>query len=200
MDNNNMNNQNGNKLSTGAIAAIAMVIIAALGTLGYVTSTQNASKKAKDDAIAMVKKNEDTATKKQEADTMMKKDNSSMSSANSSSSSTMNMDMSKAGIFTTYAPDALTKTEGHKNVIFFSAPWCPTCQATNKDIQANLNNINPKLHILSADFDTSVELRQKYGVTMQHTFVEIDASGNLIKKIGGLATVKDINNFAFPII
>jgi thiol-disulfide isomerase/thioredoxin len=194
MDNNNMENKSGNKLSAGAITAIAIGIIAALGGLGYVQSSQNSAQKAKDESAAMVKKTEDAAMmKKQEAEAMMKKESSS-------SSSTMvkegEMSMAKAGIFATYAPDALTKTEGHRNVLFFSAPWCPTCQATNKDIQANLDKIDPKIHILSVDYDTSTELKAKYGVTMQHTFVIVDGAGNLIRKTNGLPTVTAINAYA----
>jgi thiol-disulfide isomerase/thioredoxin len=185
MDNNNMENKSGNKLSAGAITAIAIGIIAALGGLGYVQSSQNSAQKAKDESAAMMKK--------QEAEAMMKKESSS-------SSSTMvkegEMSMAKAGIFATYAPDALTKTEGHRNVLFFSAPWCPTCQATNKDIQANLDKIDPKIHILSVDYDTSTELKAKYGVTMQHTFVIVDGAGNLIRKTNGLPTVTAINAYA----
>jgi thiol-disulfide isomerase/thioredoxin len=149
--------------------------------------------KKTEDAAMMKKKETEAMMKKTEGDAMMKKEEGAAMSKPAE-----NMTMSKAGVFTTYSPDALTKTEGHKNVIFFSATWCPTCQATNKDIQANLDKIDPKLHILSADFDGSTELKAKYGVTMQHTFVEVDGSGNLIKKTNGLATVAAINSYAFP--
>jgi thiol-disulfide isomerase/thioredoxin len=194
---------NTNKLNAGTITAIIIGLVVALGGIGFLVNGQNAQK-AKDEASAMMKKTEDAAMmKKKETEAMMKKEGDAMTkNADGSMVKTdgaMTKDtMSKAGIFTTYAPDALTKTEGHKNIIFFSATWCPTCQATNKDIQANLGNIDPKLHILSADYDTSTELKAKYGVTMQHTFVEVDGSGNLIKKTNGLATVAAINAYAFP--
>jgi thiol-disulfide isomerase/thioredoxin len=199
MDNNNMVT-NKSRLNAGTITAIAIAIIAALGGIGYVQSTQNTAQKAKDESNAMMKKTEDAAMmKKQEAEAMMKKTEDAAMIKNPDG--TMKKEdeamMTKAGIFTTYAPDALTKTEGHKNVIFFSAPWCPSCQATNKDIQANLDKIDPKLHILSADYDTSTQLKQKYGVTMQHTFVVVDGAGNLISKTSGLSTVDAINTFAF---
>jgi thioredoxin 1 len=201
MDNNNMET-NKPKLSAGAITAIAIGIIVALGGFGYIQSTQNTAQKAKDESNAMMKKTEDAAMmKKQEADAMMKKteDAAMMKNADGTMKKEGEAMMTKAGIFTTYAPDALTKTEGHKNIIFFSAPWCPTCQSTNKDIQANLDKINPKLHILSADYDTSTQLKTKYGVTMQHTFVIVDGAGNLVSKTSGLGTVEAINNYAFPL-
>jgi thiol-disulfide isomerase/thioredoxin len=196
MDNNNMET-NKPKLSAGAITAIAIGIITALAGLGYVQSSQNSAQKAKDEASAMIKKTEDAAmVKKQEAEAMLKKDSTTSSTSSSATVKEGEMSMSKAGIFATYAPDALTKTEGHRNVLFFSATWCPTCQATNKDIQANLDKIDSKIHILSVDYDTSTELKAKYGVTMQHTFVIVDGAGNLIRKTNGLSTVTAINAYA----
>jgi thioredoxin 1 len=201
MDNNNMET-NKSKLNVGTIAAIAIAVVAVLGGIGYVQSTQNTAQKAKDESNAMMKKTEDAAMmKKQEADAMMKKteDAAMMKKDDGATKMESSSAMSKAGIFTTYAPDALTKTEGHKNIIFFSATWCPTCQATNKDIQANLDKIDPKLHILTADYDTSTQLKQKYGVTMQHTFVVVDGDGNQISKTSGLPTLDAINSFTFKI-
>jgi thioredoxin 1 len=207
MDNNMMNKEDMNMSSSNTPKIIGGIVAAVilLGGIGYLVNGQNAAQKAKDEASAMMKKTEDAAMmkkkeaeammKKTEGDAMMKKEDGTMMKKEGEA---MTSDaMSKAGVFTTYAPDALTKTEGHKNVIFFSATWCPTCQATNKDIQANLGNIDPKLHILSADYDTSTELKAKYGVTMQHTFVVVDGNGNLIKKTNGLATVAAINTYAF---
>ena len=39
-------------------------------------------------------------------------------------------------------------------------------------------------------------LRQKYGVTYQHTFVKVDKDGNQIKKASGLADLNAISEFA----
>lgn len=36
--------------------------------------------------------------------------------------------------------------------------------------------------ILKVDYDTNQPLRQKYGVTLQTTFVEVDADGNELEK------------------
>lgn len=106
------------------------------------------------------------------------------------------MTMSDPGVYTTYSPSALTNIMNHKNVLYFTAPWCSFCQITNTDIQANLNKIDSRLHILAVDYDSNVELRTKYGVTSQHTFVVLDVAGNIIKKTNGLASVTAINSFA----
>jgi hypothetical protein len=45
---------------------------------------------------------------------------------------------------------------------------------------------------LKTDYDSNIDLRKKYGVTSQHTFVQIDSSGNLIKKWVWGRDVQDI--------
>lgn len=40
--------------------------------------------------------------------------------------------------------------------------------------------------ILRADYDKEDELKQKYGVTLQHTFVVVDEKGNFIEKWNAL--------------
>jgi hypothetical protein len=48
------------------------------------------------------------------------------------------------------------------------------------------------LTIVVVDFDTAMELRKLYGVTVQHTFVQIDASGEAITKWSGSTTIDEI--------
>ena len=98
--------------------------------------------------------------------------------------------MKSAGTYEPYAPSKLAMAnKDHKVVLFFRASWCPTCKALDTDIRAHLNSIPSSLTILDVDYDTSAELKKKYGVTMQHTMVEVDAQGNLIKKWIGSPTL-----------
>ena len=85
------------------------------------------------------------------------------------------------GTFEDYSPEKVAQ-EGDV-VLFFHASWCPTCRALEGDIEKN--EIPEGITILKVDFDTSTELRQKYGVTTQHTLVQVDAEGNLIQKWSG---------------
>jgi hypothetical protein len=39
--------------------------------------------------------------------------------------------------------------------------------------------------ILEVNYDTATDLKQKYGVTTQHTLVQIDANGTLVSKMSG---------------
>jgi thiol-disulfide isomerase/thioredoxin len=92
----------------------------------------------------------------------------------------------------TYKESNGTPVAGMKNLLFFHASWCPTCRAADANIKANLLSIPPGLTIHQVDYDTSTDLKKKYGVTYQHTFVQVDESGTMIKKWsgGGLDEIK----------
>lgn len=87
-----------------------------------------------------------------------------------------------AGSYEAYDASKLANANSGDVVLFFRAAWCPTCRALDADIRSKLGGIPADLTILDVDYDNSTELKQKYGVTYQHTFVQVDAQGNLIKK------------------
>ena len=67
-------------------------------------------------------------------------------------------------------------------VLFFAADWCPTCQEATTNLEADPPPIPAGLAIVRVDYDNSDELKQKYGVTTQHTFVQVDPDGNEVAK------------------
>ena len=77
-------------------------------------------------------------------------------------------------------------------VYYFAATWCPDCQATYKDFQANFTKIPMNLTVVFVNYDKSSELKKKYGITMQHTFVVVGPMGEKKKVWSGPATVSDI--------
>jgi len=77
-------------------------------------------------------------------------------------------------------------------VLFFNAEWCSTCKVARDNIQSDLAGIPSGLTIVVVDFDTASDLRQKYGVTLQHTFVQVDADGNELAKWSGSVTADEI--------
>lgn len=98
--------------------------------------------------------------------------------------------MTDTGTYETYAVEKIAMASStHKVVLFFHASWCPTCRAIDADIKSHLKDIPKDLTILNVDYDTSSALKMKYGVTTQHTFVEVDAQGVLIKKWRGSPTL-----------
>ena len=87
-----------------------------------------------------------------------------------------------AGSYSDYDASMLGKTEN--TVIFFHAPWCPSCRAADSGISGG--EVPEGLTILKADFDSETDLRKKYSVVGLHTFVQVDADGNEVKKwLGG---------------
>jgi hypothetical protein len=48
-----------------------------------------------------------------------------------------------------------------------------------------MQSIPAGITILKTDYDSETELKKKYGVTTQHTLVQVDKDGNLIKKWSG---------------
>ncbi|MDO8626109.1 MAG: thioredoxin family protein [Candidatus Magasanikbacteria bacterium] len=94
-----------------------------------------------------------------------------------------------AGLYEDYSPAKLTLANTGKVVLFFKASWCPSCRSLDLDILKNLNAIPKDVAILKIDYDSSDDLKKKYGVTYQHTFVQVDAQGQMITKWSGSPTL-----------
>lgn len=132
---------------------------------------------------AMMKKDpatEEAMMKKEPAtevagDTMMKKEPSSETAM-----------MPAKGVYVDYDPSKLANATEGPVVLFFHAPWCPTCKKANTNFMEG--SIPDGLTLLKTDYDSSTAMKQKYGVTYQHTFVQVDKDGNLIKKWSGSST------------
>jgi len=90
--------------------------------------------------------------------------------------------MKSAWVYTDYSEDTL-KNAKWNIVLFFAATWCPSCQSADKNLKAE--KIPEGLTVLKLDYDTNTELRKKYEVLSQHTFVQVDNKWNLIKKWSG---------------
>ncbi|MFM2381929.1 MAG: hypothetical protein RLZZ76_696 [Candidatus Parcubacteria bacterium] len=108
-------------------------------------------------------------------DAMMKKDEAAM--------------MMKKGSYEAYSASKLALAEKGDVVLFFKASWCPTCKALDADIKANAGSITEGVTILEVNYDTETALKQKYGVTSQHTLVQVDKDGKLISKWSGSPTL-----------
>ncbi len=93
-----------------------------------------------------------------------------------------------SGTYSNYDASLVGNTDD--TVLFFHASWCPSCSAADKGITSG--TVPEGLTILKTDYDSSTDLRKKYGVVAQHTFVQIDADGNEIKKWVGWNSVEDI--------
>ncbi len=75
--------------------------------------------------------------------------------------------------------DARAVAEKGPAVLFFSADWCPTCRAANQDIDVRLDDLGD-ITVIVVNYDMERELKRTYGITSQHTFVQIDPEGEAI--------------------
>lgn len=77
-------------------------------------------------------------------------------------------------------------------MLFFDASWCPTCQEAKGNLTSQ--SIPDGLTIVDVDYDSNTALRQEYGVTTQHTFVQIDSNGQQLVKFTGSSTADEIKS------
>ena len=109
------------------------------------------------------------------------------------SSATQNTDSSR-GNYVSYQnyEQEVEKYKDSRVVMFFNASWCSTCKIARDNFESSLDQIPSDLTIVVVDFDNSDDLRKKYGITVQHTFVQIDANGESLKKWSGSTTIDQI--------
>ena len=125
---------------------------------------------------AMMKQDTGGAVMKKD-EAMMKKDGAMMKHDDAM--------MAHNGSYIPYSADKLALAAKGPVVLFFRAGWCPICRGIDADIKAHLKDIPENVTILDVDYDNSTDLKVRYGVTYQHTFVQVDAQGTLIKKWSG---------------
>lgn len=102
----------------------------------------------------------------------------------SSESSTNNNDERVASRYVDYSKTALDSSTSKRRVLYFYATWCPTCKVANTDFQTNTDKIPEDVIVIRTNYNDSdtdqeeKDLARKYGITYQHTFVQIDGQGN----------------------
>jgi thioredoxin 1 len=131
----------------------------------------------------------DTATVPAAAsESAMAKDPSASAMAKDPSESAIAEDaaMAKEGAWidqAAYEADSAKFHEAGDVVLFFNASWCPTCKATVESLDAD--GVPAGLTVVSVDYDAATDLKKQYGVTVQHTFVQVDEQGNQLAKFSG---------------
>ncbi len=96
------------------------------------------------------------------------------------------------GSYTVYSESAVSSAlaAGKKVILFFHAPWCPTCKAADANFLKETAPVNTI--VFKTDYDSNVALKKKYGVTYQHTFVSLNTDGSLKKKMSGADTFAEL--------
>lgn len=83
--------------------------------------------------------------------------------------------------YAAYSAD-MKKFSGQRVVLFFAAKWCPACRAIDEALLADSSVVPSGVTFVKVDYDEHTELRKQHGVTVQHTFVEVDSAGDSVKK------------------
>ncbi len=184
---------------TSTIAAIIIGLIV-VGGIAYALSSGD-SAMMKEDNAAMMKGTDSvqgdaiTGAADTKGDAMvqegaMVKDGTMMEGDAMMKDETKDVDtIMKKGSYEAYSADKLARAETGDVVLFFRASWCPTCKALDSDIRAHLSAIPKGVTILDVNYDNSADLKKKYGVTYQHTFVQVRADGSMVTKWSGSPTL-----------
>ncbi len=100
------------------------------------------------------------------------------------------------GMYMPYEPTAFKEAANLHRVLFFHADWCSFCKAADSKLQSvSLPN---DVMVFKVDYDKANDLRTKYGVTQQHTFVLVDAQGNKLAQWIGLENAQADHFMAPP--
>jgi len=83
--------------------------------------------------------------------------------------------VASAGQYLEYQ-DGIPADATGQRVLFFHAPWCSQCRSIEKGIKAD--GVPNGLSIVKVDYDSNQDLRKKYRITQQTSFVKVDAQGN----------------------
>jgi thiol-disulfide isomerase/thioredoxin len=117
-------------------------------------------------------------------DSMMKDDSHSMMKDEA-------MMNENSGRYVEYTNAAFEAAASGKRVLFFYADWCPTCRPADADFTKNESKIPEGVAVIRVNYnDTSTDqdekdLAKQYGVTYQHTYVQIDENEAVVTKWNG---------------
>src|SRR3989338_2996280 len=170
-------------MDTTKVLIIGAVIIL-LGGIGWFAVSQNGVEDSMIKDEETTEKTDDAMMEKpSDADAMMK-DESAVADKGDT--------MASKGSYEVYSPEKLALAASGDVLLFFHAAWCPICRGIESEIKADMSTIPDGVHILKVDYDTAIALRQKYGVTVQHTFVQVDVSGNAVQKFSDASNLSQV--------
>lgn len=95
-----------------------------------------------------------------------------------------------------YSDTSFNQATNMKRVYFFYAKWCPSCMSADDEFIQNADKIPSDVILFKTNYDTEKELKTKYGITYQHTFVYVDSFGKAVKKWNGGGITELISNTA----
>lgn len=169
------------------LIVLALLIIAVLGFGAYSLLTKNSS-----NSDSMMQKDETAMT---ESDKAMTDSGDAMTDTSTKNEAELMNDdsmlMKADSHYVEYSSKVLADSANTKRVLFFYANWCPTCRPADANFKANIGKIPTGVTLIRVNYndsDTDAEekaLADKYEVTYQHTFIQIDKDGNPVTRWNG---------------
>ena len=95
-----------------------------------------------------------------------------------------------AGFYGDYEPSLLANAENGIVILFFKTDECSTCKAFEEDLQENIAQLPTNMTLLKINLDVSDVLKTEYGVVQEHTYIQVDAQGNELKRWVGSSTLE----------
>ena len=164
---------------------IAVVILVLVGGGIFVANQQ--SRKAEETKMSQEKAAmEEKAAMQAKVDAAIIKDDTAMEKKEDKM-----MDKSSASRYVEYSKAALDQAASQRRVIYFYASWCPICRPADADFKANSSKIPQDMTVIRVNYNDpetdqeEKDLAKKYGITYQHTFVQIDSQGKEVAKWNG---------------
>lgn len=90
-----------------------------------------------------------------------------------------------------YSKTAFESSSGSRRVLFFYANWCPICKPADASFRNQESLIPQDVRVIRVNYSDSdtdqdeKDLAKKYGITYQHTFVQIDSLGQEVTTWNG---------------
>ena len=100
-------------------------------------------------------------------------------------------DDNSASRYVEYSKSAYDQTTSKRRVLYFYASWCPICRPADANFKENASKIPDDVTVLRVNYNDpetdkeEKDLAKTYGITYQHTFVQVDAQGNEVTKWNG---------------
>lgn len=80
-------------------------------------------------------------------------------------------------------------------ILFFYASWCPFCRKSDEVLLSALPELEGGVIWFKVNYDTELELKKKYGITVQDTFVVINAQGEVVAKYNTLSDAAEAQSW-----
>lgn len=174
------------------VIGLVVLVLTAIAAVVFSADNSNTQTKGVDSntssEVSMTTTNTEQAmTEKNDADTAMQGQTSPVAETVMNQDPEKTMAIKSPGAYKDYSSQTLQaeQAKGSKVVLFFHAPWCPFCKAADKAFLEKISQIPTGVTVLKTDYDSEKELKQKYAITYQHTFVQIDSAGNQVSKWSG---------------